>query len=203
MPEGILTAPPRLDLSHLEQRILEALSGSGYRVAQGDAPRQPAGPAHLAARRGLAGLLALALESGDARLDVRIGTLRVVLEVGTVITTGDKAEEPPSREGYRTFNADEQAIVEALRGEGWMTSQELAGLLGRDFGTAFRCTLRGLKKRGVIELMQRHGVRLCADGDAEVDAAPTPPCACVTRSEAPASPARKHDHPGMIRLDDE
>lgn len=67
---------------------------------------------------------------------------------------------PATPGGWRMFSDEEQAIVDALRGKGAMTSEELAGLLKRDAGTAFRCTLRGLKKRGVIEMSATHGVRL-------------------------------------------
>lgn len=72
--------------------------------------------------------------------------------------------DPPlaasDRNGWRMFNDEEEAIIQALRGRGALTTEELARLLGRDAGTAFRCTLRGLKKRGVIEMSQTHGVRL-------------------------------------------
>lgn len=62
--------------------------------------------------------------------------------------------------GWRMFSDKEQAIINALRGKGAMTSEELARLLGKPLTNEMRARLRGLSERGVIDVTQREGVRL-------------------------------------------
>lgn len=66
---------------------------------------------------------------------------------------------PQGGAGWKMFNDDEQAIVQALRGQGTVPTGELAKQLSVEPSNEFRQTLRNLAGRGVLEITKA-GVRL-------------------------------------------
>lgn len=107
-------------------------------------------------RDALTDLLLLALESGDATLDVRVGTTRVRMEV----TPPASSEVSLTPGEWRQFSPLEELLVKGLKGQGWLTTAKLCALAGVEVSNEVRTVLRNLGERGVVELTQKHGVRL-------------------------------------------
>jgi len=67
---------------------------------------------------------------------------------------------PVASDGWKLFGETEERVVTWLRGKGWQKTPDLAREVQEANTSEFRALLRKLRDRGVIELNQRHGVRL-------------------------------------------
>lgn len=75
---------------------------------------------------------------------------------------------PPVREGPPEralwLSPLEARMVGGLQGKGWMTTAALAGAVGEEPTSEFRCILRNLGERGIVEMSHKSGVRLAEPG---------------------------------------
>jgi hypothetical protein len=78
---------------------------------------------------------------------------------------GPPRPAPRPHAGWAMFSPLEVRIVEGLAGGAWTTTAALAATIGEEPSSEFRCVLRNLGERGVVETNQRLGVRLTEAGE--------------------------------------